>query len=303
MPLSKSSAPKSAVCLIAKNEGPYLLEWIAYHRALGFDEIVVYENRSTDNSAELLADLARAGVITYRPWPAGATESPQISAYRDALGKTTAEWILFIDADEFLVLHDHPSVSAFLSGFDHRPDITTIGFNWRLFGDSHLSEPDGRLLVDRFDHAAEAGYPGNHHLKSFTRVKALGNIVNMHICETTGAKVHPSGATLNMTDWGLSDEIELSVAQVNHYYTKTYAEYKIKKARGYADCTDDNAMKYTSYDDERFEANNRNEVMDDSAAKYLPQTRREIAHLESLVKRANSPAAKLMDRIRNLIKA
>jgi glycosyltransferase involved in cell wall biosynthesis len=296
-------APKSAVCLIAKNEGPYLLEWIAYHRALGFDEIIVYENRSTDNSAELLENVAKAGIIDHRPWLAGATESPQISAYRDALGKTTAEWILFIDADEFLVLHRHDSVNAFLAGFDDRPEVTTIGCNWRLFGDSHLSESDGRLLIDRFNHAAEVEYPGNRHLKSFTRVRGLGNIVNMHICETTGAKVHPSGATLNMTDWGLSDEIELDVAQVNHYYTKTYAEYKVKRARGYADCADDNAMKYTSYDDDRFHGGNRNEVVDNSAAKYLPQTRQEIARIEFLVKRANSPASKLMNRIRKLIRA
>ena len=301
MLLKTSAAPKSAVCLIAKNEGPYLLEWIAYHRALGFDEVIVYENRSTDNSAKILEDMDRAGIISHRPWPAGATESPQISAYRDALGRTTAEWILFIDADEFLVLHQHESVNAFLSQFDNRHDVTTIGFNWRMFGDSHLAEADSRLLIDRFNRAAEADFPGNRHLKSFTRVKALGNVVNMHICETTGAKVHPSGATLNMTDWGLSDEIELSVAQVNHYYTKTYEEYKTKRARGYADCTDDNAMKYTSYDDERFEGANRNEVLDDSARKYMPQTVREMARIEARAQHANSIAPKLIERIRHLI--
>ncbi|MFN7604764.1 MAG: glycosyltransferase family 2 protein, partial [Hyphomonadaceae bacterium] len=42
------------VCMIAKNEGPYLLEWVAYYRSLGFSKIVVYENNSTDRSAVIL---------------------------------------------------------------------------------------------------------------------------------------------------------------------------------------------------------------------------------------------------------
>lgn len=298
MPIMTPPVPKSAVCLIAKNEGPYLLEWIAYHRALGFDEIVVYENRSTDQSAELLEKIARAGIIDHRPWPAGATESPQISAYKDALKKTTAEWILFIDADEFLVLHQHDNVNAFLARFDDRPEVTTIGCNWRMFGDSHLTEPDSRLLIDRFNNAAEIDFPSNRHLKSFTRVKALGNIVNMHVCETTGIKVHPSGTPLNMSDWGLSDEIELDVAQVNHYYTKTYTEYKNKKARGYADCTDDSTMKYTSYDDERFNSNNRNETVDETARKYISGTMREIEVIQDRIKRAESPVWRAIDRVR-----
>ena len=34
-----------AVCAIFKNEGPFLLEWIAYHRAQGLDYFVLYRQR------------------------------------------------------------------------------------------------------------------------------------------------------------------------------------------------------------------------------------------------------------------
>lgn len=29
-----------------KNEAPFLLEWVAYHKAIGFDRIVIYSNDS-----------------------------------------------------------------------------------------------------------------------------------------------------------------------------------------------------------------------------------------------------------------
>ena len=79
---------------------------------------------------------------------------------------------------------------------------------------------------------AEAPFVVNAHLKSFMRVKAIGNLVHMHICETSGQTVHPSGAPLEMPNWGLSKDIDFSVAQVNHYYTKTVEEYEVKKQRG-----------------------------------------------------------------------
>ena len=53
---------------IAKDEGVYLHEWIAYHRLVGFDEVLVYDHESTDGSTELLAELAGRGMVTPVPW-------------------------------------------------------------------------------------------------------------------------------------------------------------------------------------------------------------------------------------------
>lgn len=281
---------KSAVCLIVKNEGPYLMEWVAYYRCLGFDQVVVYNNCSTDDSSALLSRMARAGLITYKFWSKGASESPQISAYRDCLHWIQAEWLLFVDADEFLVLHKHNNINEFLKNFDDRPEVTTIGFNWRIFGDSGMAAPDGRLIIERFTRAADYDFPINYHLKSFTRVRALGRIINMHITETTGEKVYPSGAPLNMSNWGISDETEFSLAQVNHYYTKTYEEYKVKKARGNADLTDNDEQKYNTYHDRAFHGSNRNEALDETAVRYLPAVRAEIASMEKAMQEAGHRA-------------
>ncbi|MBL4751427.1 MAG: glycosyltransferase family 2 protein [Amylibacter sp.] len=43
-----------------KNEGPYLLEWVAHHKALGFDHIVVCTNDCEDFTVEILKCLVKS---------------------------------------------------------------------------------------------------------------------------------------------------------------------------------------------------------------------------------------------------
>lgn len=47
-PQSSGPGPRyrGAVCAIAKDENRYVLEWTAYHLALGFDHVFHYDNLS-----------------------------------------------------------------------------------------------------------------------------------------------------------------------------------------------------------------------------------------------------------------
>ena len=40
-----------------KNEGAFLLEWIAYHKSIGFTDIVILSNDCEDGSDEMLDHL------------------------------------------------------------------------------------------------------------------------------------------------------------------------------------------------------------------------------------------------------
>jgi len=273
----------SAVCMIAKNEGPYLVEWIAHYRLLGFDQVIIYENNSDDNSVAILSALAEAGKIIYRPWKLGAKESPQITAYQDCLRRIRTDWILFVDCDEFLVLHHHERVHDFLQTFDSQPAIGAIGINWRVFGANGQTENDGRLVMERFDRAAEIDFAPNRHLKSFLRVSKVGRNIHMHVSQTSGQIVHASGRELHMKDWGLSDFVELDVAQINHYYTKSLAEYQVKKRRGQGGAGDNEPQLKYWYSDDVFHAHDRNDVHDASAEKFLDAVREEVANLKAVV--------------------
>jgi hypothetical protein len=43
------------------NEGPYILEWVAYHLAIGFTDIVICTNDCVDGSLALLERLQELG--------------------------------------------------------------------------------------------------------------------------------------------------------------------------------------------------------------------------------------------------
>ncbi|GMA79670.1 hypothetical protein GCM10025880_60870 [Methylorubrum aminovorans] len=59
---------------IARNEGTYLVEWLAHHLAIGFDRIVVYDNESQDDTRALFKALSPRDLRLRRiPWPSPST--------------------------------------------------------------------------------------------------------------------------------------------------------------------------------------------------------------------------------------
>ena len=114
--------PRAAIIAVAKNEGVYLHEWIAYHKVIGFDDVLVYDNDSTDGSSEMLAELAGHGLVTPIPWHVEPDVAPQTSAYRDGLERLGEDygWVAFIDLDEFIVIPRHDTIGDFLAEFGGR---------------------------------------------------------------------------------------------------------------------------------------------------------------------------------------
>src|SRR5262245_38521148 len=57
-----------AVAATMKNEGCYLREWIEFQRLMGVDQIYLYDNGSTDDSAEVVAPYVAEGTVHVFPW-------------------------------------------------------------------------------------------------------------------------------------------------------------------------------------------------------------------------------------------
>lgn len=47
----------TSICAIVRNEARYILEWIAYHKAVGIDHFYIYDNQSTDETTDILIRL------------------------------------------------------------------------------------------------------------------------------------------------------------------------------------------------------------------------------------------------------
>lgn len=78
------------LCVITKNEGKDLEEWLLFHLFLGFKKIIVYGNNSTDSTKELVHDCMAYGSIEYIFWPKPFS---QIETYDDHLKRFGKQYI------------------------------------------------------------------------------------------------------------------------------------------------------------------------------------------------------------------
>lgn len=257
-----------AVCAIMKNEGPYLAEWAAHYHLLGFDRILVYDNDSTDETRSLLAALQDHGILQGISWPSRDHKNPQTAAYEDALSmiRGDCDWALFIDADEFLVLKRDDTVWEFTESFS--PLVGRVVVNWLCFGSSGRLAKGSGLVTERFVLASHPTFAANFHVKTFVRpnfVKAMG----VHAPETDGITVSPGGARVELRDETFTPTVELSIAQINHYFTKSQVEYGHKARRGESTVNQSAPGKFDKYSEGLFNFHDRNDRADPSASRYV----------------------------------
>ena len=99
-----------AVAAILKNEGHYLKEWLDYHLLAGVNHFYLYDNDSTDDSAEIIKPYMEAGLVDYFFMPGKVM---QLVAYNDAVKKFKFQcrYMAFIDLDEFIFPRKRQSIS------------------------------------------------------------------------------------------------------------------------------------------------------------------------------------------------
>lgn len=124
--------------LCLRNEGAFLLEWFAHHRAVGFNNFVVFSNDCDDGTDVMLDRLAQMGGLTHvrndGPYDKGGIQFTAMKAAAKMPQVKAADWVLPLDVDEFVNIHtgDHtlPALHAAL------PDATAITLTWKLFGNA-----------------------------------------------------------------------------------------------------------------------------------------------------------------------
>ncbi|NDD35545.1 MAG: glycosyltransferase family 2 protein [Flavobacteriia bacterium] len=107
--MSKSNTDFIVVTAM-NNEGPYILEWVAHHLAIGFGHFIVVTNDCEDGTDEILLALQQRGLVTHVINPRVLSEdlgkwqvaALKIAQYYPAYRK--ADWILHADVDEFVRL-------------------------------------------------------------------------------------------------------------------------------------------------------------------------------------------------------
>jgi SAM-dependent methyltransferase len=234
----KSSRPRSyhfhprpakfGIMAMHRNEAPYLLEWIAYHRLLGFQQIVLYDNDSNDASGRILAPLARAGIVSVRRWRQRRMQ--QIKAYNDALERLCdhVEWCLYADVDEFLALDAGRTLDDLLP---REPGVSGIGIPWRIYTAAGQRHRGTELTIERFTRAVVIN---DCHVKSLVRLRDVSRM-GVHIPQSCrGRLIDIGGTEIDPRTHGILPRPANGIARINHYFTRSWEEFQFKRARGRA---------------------------------------------------------------------
>lgn len=136
-----------------KNEGPFLLEWIAYNRLIGVGDFLIYSNDCSDGTDRLLDALAARGIVRHLPNPAKG-RNYQMEALKDARRHEIvgdADWVWIADVDEFLNIHagDH-SIAALIAACG---DPQAISVNFQFFANAGVDGFVDAPVVSQFRHS------------------------------------------------------------------------------------------------------------------------------------------------------
>ncbi len=242
----RSVRPRRMACVVgsARNEGPYLLDWIAHHRAIGFDHVFIYTNDNTDGSDDLLALLARAGVVTWLDNRSGPDILPQFRAYAHALSVLPQtldyRWTLVADLDEYMAYDPDRfrSVSDYLIWQEGRR-AEAIALPWLIYAGGRTDVWTDAPCTERFLKREETA---NHHVKSIFRThlhwsSSCHNPLPMMECPINyrAQNRQPHIAKSPENNLALAHNPQATHAWIAHYIFKSASEAMMKIHRGKGD--------------------------------------------------------------------
>ncbi len=267
-PVGARSRGVRSLVATAKNEGPFLLEWVLYHRLIGFDNIVIFANDCEDGSDHLLTLLDQAGLIRYYE-NSGAVENtsgdPQNRAYIRALRMDhvlASDRVMVLDLDEFFNIHSGDGTLDALFGVIGDPDV--ISAQWVVYGNGGQIGFEDGLAMDHYTRCSPKDYriSADHSgLKSMFR-PGLADRLGVHRPLLKEAYQDPeadliwlNGSGKDVTDvlrikgWSATRKVfGFDLCQINHYMIKSNELFLMKRYRGAANTGDQERLTFQYYD-------------------------------------------------------
>lgn len=242
---SLGTGPKITVVTTMKDEGPYILDWIAHYKTLGVTDFVVFTNDCSDSTDHILRCLNRAGVVEHR-FNRVMRRGPHKSALMWAQYEQTvleSDWIMVIDVDEYLQIN---SGDGTLPGLiDQYPEADAISFVWRVFGNAGVKEIEATPVPQNFTltQHERGDINENRFFKTMHRNTSKFERLGVHrpfLAEDAKDVrwILPNGQRLTeeqiATALFVYEDYGYEGAQLNHYALRSQDALLNKKARGRA---------------------------------------------------------------------
>ena len=259
-----------AMVAIAKNESPYIAEWLAFHKLQGVEVVFLYDNDSTDNMRDVLEPFIKEGFVIYNEIHG---KVKQYDAYNDAISRYgyLCKYMAFIDCDEFLTPMKAGGhlLDLIDDSFAKNVNVGGLGINWCVYGSAGYEKKPEGLVIENFNAHAKAEFNGNESIKSIVKPVCVQYFAHAHFPNykkgfypiNFQGKYCPSWWNI-ITEF---DEISIS-----HYICKSKEEYVIRRKMGKAD-----DGKFRPIED--FFFYDRNEVKDTTMKRYIHDVKQVMA--------------------------
>ena len=281
--------PSTLIVTCMKDEGPFILEWIAWHRAVGVTDFLVFTNDCTDGTDALLDRLASMGIVRHLPNPALANGStfyqPAALAYAHLLPQMKAvDFVISMDVDEFINVRVGMGRLSDLKEATGRFDVLSMseinhGCNW------HTAFAPG-WVTDQFPlHESET--PGRHKanrgVKSLVRLSQSVLKIRNHrpdMTQDAGEMIWLDGSGRPISDLhedgarnGVDVRGSYDLVSLEHYPLRSLDSYLVKMFRG------DVVVKDKRVSQRYWRMRNRNEFETSSGFRVRDAARREYQAL------------------------
>ena len=287
-----TDAPAPCLMSSLRDEGAHVIEWLAYHRVIGFGHAVLCTNDCVDGTDDLLDALAEAGVVTHIRNDVPEGVPPQHAAARLLMAHfhgAGTPWVLHIDIDEFLNVHLGAGRVQDLLSLADGADCMALA--WRNFGDSgHATWPGATL--PHFTRREFNPRPKDTFFKCLFRPAAFGAafahmptrptgdpvLINAEGDRLTTEQLFAADPRVRFFPVELADRAEF--AAINHYAVKSPDVFEMKRRRGRGENIGGRS-KYRVGSEWHRRAN-RNEIEDRTILRHWPATEAEMARLRAL---------------------
>ena len=235
---------KVAVCVIVKNENPYIREFVDYYKNLGFTNVILYDNNDSIDGEDILPiinDYIESGFLIYNEYKDKTV--CQSDAYNECYSnyKNDYDWICFFDTDEFISINTK-TINELLSN-ERYNNFNIIKLAWRVYGDNNQLYYEDKPVLERFTDAPHIQishfapnykcivrttlpfihYEGPHYISDNKYIKA---------CNSLGISIN-NNRNVIINDF--------SNCYLKHMWCKSTEEFIQKMSRGYPDQIVNNA--------------------------------------------------------------
>tara|TARA_R110002074_G_scaffold134425_5_gene278545 strand:+ start:723 stop:2333 length:1611 start_codon:yes stop_codon:yes gene_type:complete len=236
-----------------KNESPYVLEWIAHHRAIGFTDFLIFTNDCDDTTDPILDRLeetgAAGGVLTHQVNTV-LQRGPHKSALkwaRDHVLRHKASWILIADVDEFINIR---CTDGTIQGLMRvlGPETDVVSFPWKIFANGGVEAFRDKPLTAQFHICEPVPKRGGRKMRDvktmFRKPEAMYHF-GLHRPRVkddwqdrivwkspTGEDI--SGRMNKGKTWTMKWDGCQDAAYMHHYPLRSMESYILKKNRGRA---------------------------------------------------------------------